>query len=132
MMKYEEQIRAYFDDPARQRELVEAVCRLVSIRSVKGEPQPGMPFGEGPARALEEALKLCGELGFATQNHDGYVGTAELNDKDTILHILAHMDVVARARAGTPTPTALWRRTACFMAAAWPTTRARPWRPSSP
>ena len=104
MMKYEEQIRAYFDDPARQRELVEAVCRLVSIRSVKGEPQPGMPFGEGPARALEEALKLCGELGFVTQNHDGYVGTAELNDKDTILHILAHMDVVGEGKGWDTDP----------------------------
>ena len=104
MMKYEEQIRAYFDDPARQRELVEAVCRLVSIRSVKGEPQPCMPFGEGPARALEEARKLCGELGFATQNHDGYVGTAELNDKDTILHILAHMDVVGEGKGWDPDP----------------------------
>lgn len=104
MMKYEEQIRAYFDDPAKQRELVAAVCRLVSIRSVRGEAQPGMPFGEGPARALDEALKLCDELGFATKNHDGYVGTAELNDKDTILHILAHMDVVGEGKGWDTDP----------------------------
>ena len=49
---YEEQISAYFDDSAKQRELVEAVCRLVSIRSVKEDAAPGMPFGAGPARAL--------------------------------------------------------------------------------
>ena len=104
MMKYEAQIRAYFGDPAKQRELVAAVCRLVSVRSVKGEAQPGMPFGEGPARALDEALKLCDELGFATENHDGYVGTAELNDKDTILHILAHMDVVGEGKGWDTDP----------------------------
>ena len=68
---YEQQINAYFDAPARRAQLVESISRLVRIRSVKGEAGPGMPFGEGPARALEEALKLCGELGFATEDVDG-------------------------------------------------------------
>ena len=71
---YEQQINAYFDAPARRAQLVEAVSRLVRIRSVREEPQPGMPFGPGPAAALDEALKLAGELGFATKNYDNYVG----------------------------------------------------------
>ena len=65
---YEQQINAYFDDPARRAQLVESISRLVRIRSVREEPQPGMPFGPGPAAALDEALKLAGELGFATKN----------------------------------------------------------------
>ena len=32
---YEQQINAYFDDPARRVQLVEAVSRLVRIRSVR-------------------------------------------------------------------------------------------------
>ena len=41
--------------------LVDAVCRLVAIDSVEGEPAPGAPFGPGPAAALDEALKLAAE-----------------------------------------------------------------------
>lgn len=46
---YEEKINAYFDAPERRAELVEAISRLVRIRSVREEPLPGMPFGPGPA-----------------------------------------------------------------------------------
>ena len=53
---YEQQINAYFDAPARRAQLVEAISRLVRIRSVREEPQPGMPFGPGPAPALADAL----------------------------------------------------------------------------
>ena len=51
---YEEKINAYFDAPERRAELVEAISRLVRIRSVREEPLPGMPFGPGPAAALAE------------------------------------------------------------------------------
>lgn len=100
---YQDRINAYFDDPAVERALIEAVCRLSAIRSVKEAPLPGMPFGAGPARALDEALALSGELGFATRNYEGYVGTADLNDKETILHILGHMDVVGEGTGWTVT-----------------------------
>ena len=79
------------------------MSRLVRIRSVKGEGGPGMPFGEGPAKALEEALKLCGELGFATENVDGYVGTADLGEGPAGLHILGHLDVVGEGTGWTVT-----------------------------
>lgn len=94
MDMYEKEISAYFDDPARRTELVNAVSRLVAVKSVKGDPAPGAPFGPGPRAALEEALKLCGELGFQTQNYDDHVGLADLSDKPTQLHILGHLDVV--------------------------------------
>ena len=100
---YEQQINAYFDAPARRAQLVEAISRLVRIRSVREEPQPGMPFGPGPAAALAEALKLAGELGFATKNYDNYVGAVDLNDKDTALHILCHLDVVGEGTGWTVT-----------------------------
>ena len=67
---YQDQINAYFDDPARRQQLVEMISRLVRIRSVREEAQPGMPFGPGPAAALAEGLKLAEELGFAAKNYD--------------------------------------------------------------
>lgn len=100
---YEEQINAYFDDPSAEAALVEAVSRLVRIRSVREPTQPGKPFGAGPAEALAEALTLAGELGFATRNYENYVGTADLNDQETLVHILGHLDVVGEGTGWTVT-----------------------------
>ena len=91
-MDYKKQIDAYFD--GKEDELTAAVSRLAAIRSEKGDAAPGAPFGPGPARCLDEALALAAEMGMTTANYDGYVGAADLNDKDTVLHILGHLDVV--------------------------------------
>ena len=93
-MKHQEQIEAYWSDPARERELVGAIARLVNVKSVKGDPEPGKPFGPGPAAALDEALALCRELGISTSDYAHNGGLADLNDKETRLHILGHLDVV--------------------------------------
>ena len=100
---YQEQINAYFDDPARRQQLVEMTSRLVRIRSVREEAQPGMPFGPGPAAALAEGLRLAEELGFATKNYDNYVGAVDMNDLETQLHILCHLDVVGEGTGWTVT-----------------------------
>ncbi len=91
---YETKIQEYFNDPAVRAQMISAVSRLVGVKSVKGEAQPGAPFGPGPRAALDEAVKLCRELGFESRSYDGYVGIADLNDKETQLHILGHLDVV--------------------------------------
>ncbi len=96
-----EQIDAYFAD--QEKTLVEAVSRLVAIDSVEGEPAPGAPFGPGPAAALREALAIAEEWGLAARNHEGYVGTADLNGGEDALHILGHLDVVAPGEGWTVT-----------------------------
>lgn len=98
-MDYKKQIDAYFDH--KEDELIAAVTRLCSIRSVKEAAAPGAPFGPGAAAALDEALKLAGEMGLSTKNVDGYVGTADLNGQDTVLHILGHLDVVGEGTGWT-------------------------------
>lgn len=101
---YQKEIEAYWNDPARERELVAAVTRLVAVNSVKGEAEPGKPFGSGPAAALDEALALCRELGFSVTDYDHYVGLADLNEKDTRLHILGHLDVVGEGTGWSTDP----------------------------
>ena len=96
-----EQIEAYFAD--KEKLLVDAVSRLVSIDSVEGTPAPGAPFGPGPAAALDEALAIAREWGLTAENHEGYVGTADLNDGEDALHILGHLDVVAPGEGWTVT-----------------------------
>ncbi|MFV0402009.1 MAG: Sapep family Mn(2+)-dependent dipeptidase [Oscillospiraceae bacterium] len=106
MKQYKEQIDAYFDK--HRAEFLDSVCRLIRIPSPRGEALPGMPYGEGPAAALEEALHMADEMGFAIKNYDGYVGAV---DFDTALpkqlDILAHLDVV-------PAPAEDWTVTQPF------------------
>ena len=101
---YQEKINAYFDAPETRETLVNAISRLVKVKSVKGEAQPGQPFGPGPAAALAEGLKLAQEWGFSTENVENYVGTADLNDQETRLHILGHLDVVGEGTGWATDP----------------------------
>lgn len=98
---YKQRIENYFK--THEKELLDAVCRLVRIPSTKGEPSTGKPFGDGPAAALEEGLLLASELGFHAENLSGYVGVADMNDKETALHIWGHLDVVAPGPGWTVT-----------------------------
>ena len=83
-MDYKAQIEAYWNDPKQKEQLVDLISRLVAVRSVKEEAAPNAPFGPGPAKCLDLALDLCGELGFATENVDYYVGTAVLYSSESI------------------------------------------------
>ena len=90
------------------------VARLVAIRSVGGEGQEGMPFGEGPAEALEEALQIAEEQGFLTGNYDGYVMTADLLPGETALDILAHLDVVGEGDGWETDPYTAVEKDGCL------------------
>ena len=84
-------------------EMVQDIMRLCRIRSVREESREGMPYGEGPARVLAEALSMAEGMGFATRNYENYVGTVDYNDKETELLILAHLDVVPEGTGWTVT-----------------------------
>ncbi|MBQ8403925.1 MAG: Sapep family Mn(2+)-dependent dipeptidase [Clostridia bacterium] len=82
-------------------EMVRDLAALVAIPSVKGEPEAGKPFGEGPAAALDAMLALAEKYGFHTKNHEGYVGTIDLDPSlPTTLGILCHLDVVPAGKSG--------------------------------
>ena len=75
-------------------EMLTNLGRLVAIDSQLGIPAEGKPFGEGPAKALEEGLKIAQELGFKTVNLDNYCGYAEMGEGDEIVGIAGHLDIV--------------------------------------
>ena len=89
---HQQAIHNYFAD--KEALLIASVSRLVRIDSTLGPALPGKPFGEGPAAALEELLTLAREWGLTGQNLSGYVGAVDLNQQETALHILGHLDVV--------------------------------------
>ena len=98
---YKERISQWVD--AHRDEMMEDIKTLVRINSEKGEALPGKPFGEGPDKALNAALKIAEGYGFKTTNYDGYVGTVDMMDNDHHLDILSHMDVVPVADGWTVT-----------------------------
>lgn len=87
-MDLRERVESYRD------QIIKSVQELISIPSVKSQPQPGRPFGEGVGKALEYALDLASKLGFRVKNLDGYAGYAEFGEGDETVAILAHLDVV--------------------------------------
>ncbi len=97
---YREQIEAYFE--AHREEMVRDIMDLVSIRSVDEAAKPGKPYGDGPAAALDAALKLAEGYGFSdVKNVDNYVGTVTMGPEDVLLGILAHLDVVPEGKGWT-------------------------------
>ncbi len=87
-----------------KEQLIKSTQELVSIPSVKGEPQEGKPFGQDINRALEYALKLGEKLGFLVGNVDGYAGFIEFGRGKETLGILAHLDVVPEGEDWTYPP----------------------------
>lgn len=90
-------------------EMLEKLERLVVIPSVMGEASEGKPFGEEPAKALEEGLKIAEELGFKTVNLDNYCGYAEMGEGEEIVGVAAHLDVVPEGDGWKHEPYALTR-----------------------
>jgi succinyl-diaminopimelate desuccinylase len=97
----QEKINQYFEN--RDKEFIDTLSKLIAVKSVRTESLPSMPFGKGPADALALGLRIAKEMGFATRNYDNYVGTVDLNDKETKLAILCHLDVVGEG-TGWSTP----------------------------
>ena len=99
---YQKQIEQWVE--AHRRELIEDIKTLVRIRSDKGDALPGKPYGEGPAAALDQALRIAESYGFRVKNYDNYVGTVDfLPENDHHLDILSHLDVVPVADGWTVT-----------------------------
>jgi succinyl-diaminopimelate desuccinylase len=99
---YKEQISQWVE--AHREELIEDIKTLVRIPSDRGNPQPGKPYGEGPAAALAAALQLAEGYGFHVKNYENHVGTVDLRpENDHHLDILSHMDCVPVAQGWTVT-----------------------------
>lgn len=79
---------------AMQPELIEALRRMIAIRSVENPGEGGTPFGLGVQKCLEEALQIGRELGFETVNMDNMAGWCEYGSGEEMIAVLGHLDVV--------------------------------------
>ena len=94
-MEIKEQIHGLTD------EMLTNLGRLVAIDSQLGTPAEGMPFGEGPAKVLEEALKIADELGFKTVNLDNYCGYAEMGEGEEMINEVVDVYADWKEKGGT-------------------------------
>jgi len=120
MADISKQLDAFF--LRHEEEMLEDLRRLIRIPSLRGKPSPGKPFGEEPARVLQEALSIARGYGFETHNFENYAGTVEFHgaqggtgatpdakpeagqDVETALGILAHLDVMPEGVGWTYPP----------------------------
>jgi succinyl-diaminopimelate desuccinylase len=101
-----EKIRSAFE--AYQQEMMDDLAALVAIDSSgEGPAKEGMPFGEGPAKALDCFLKTAERMGFETDNVDNYAGVVSFGDGEETVGVLAHLDVVPAGKGWTTDPFTL-------------------------
>ncbi len=79
---------------AHEREYLADLKELIAIDSARADALPGMPYGKNCADVLAKGQEILSKYGFDSLNDDNYVITADLNDKETELGILAHLDIV--------------------------------------
>ena len=95
---------------ALSEEMLTNLGKLVAIDSQLAPAKEGMPFGEGPAKALEMGLQIAQELGFKTVNLDNYCGYAEMGEGEEIVGIAGHLDIVPVGGDWTYDPFVLTRK----------------------
>ncbi len=88
------QIEAWVE--AHEREILEDVKHLVSIRSVAELDSEVKPYGEGCRKVMEEYCRLAAKLGYKTVSYGDRVIRVDTDDKEGQpgLGIWNHLDVV--------------------------------------
>ena len=98
-----EKIRSAFE--AHWQEMLDDLAAVVAIDSSGDGPvKEGMPFGEGPAKALDCFLKIAARMGLETDNVDNYAGVVSYGDGEETVGVLAHLDVVPAGKGWTTDP----------------------------
>ncbi|HEX2986306.1 MAG TPA: Sapep family Mn(2+)-dependent dipeptidase [Caproiciproducens sp.] len=93
-----------------REDIIKDLAELVSIPSVLGEPQKGMPFGRESAEALNRVLGMAEKMGFATKNVGGYAGHAEFGTGNEVAAVVAHVDVVPAGEGWETDPFTLTKK----------------------
>ena len=78
-----------------KEDIIRDTQKLMAYNSVyEKSDQPGQPFGQQIAAALECALEMATGMGFKTRNVDGYVGEIDYGTCGKKIGMIAHIDIV--------------------------------------
>jgi succinyl-diaminopimelate desuccinylase len=89
-----------------EADIVRGVRELIGIRSVREEPLPGKPYGEGINLALQYVLTLGESLSFTARNVDGFAGHLEAGSGPELAALLVHVDTVSEGDGWSVDPFA--------------------------
>lgn len=90
---------------AENREnILNDIASLIEIRSVSVDSGKEAPFGEGCKKALDKALEICDNMGFATKNYGYYAGSASIGTAEKEISIMGHLDVVPEGSSWSVDP----------------------------
>ena len=87
-----------------RNEIISGIMENVSIISIKSEAEEGAPYGEGPKKALLNAIEQSERLGLRAVNVDNKIGYTEIGSGDEMVAILGHLDVVPLGDGWTKKP----------------------------
>lgn len=111
----EKEIEKYYDE--HLQEMLDSLAELVAIDSSFKDPQPekGMPFGEGSAKALAWVRSFGSSFGLHTRSIDNHVIAMDWAREEPVLAILSHADVVpAQPSEWTSPPFEMQVRDGCI------------------
>ncbi|MDO4806722.1 MAG: Sapep family Mn(2+)-dependent dipeptidase [Coriobacteriales bacterium] len=94
-------------------DVVRDIDYLVQVESVEDKElaQDGMPFGPGPAEALNRSLQIAERLGLDAHSCEGYVGYADLaGESAAYISTIAHSDIVPLGKGWTVDPLRVTRK----------------------
>ena len=98
----EKEIERYYDD--HKDEMFASLKELIAIDSSFRDPSEDKPFGEGSAAALDWVQRFGDSLGLHTRNVDNRAVAMDWSDKEPVLAVLSHVDVVPADPAEWTTP----------------------------
>lgn len=103
MSQYREKIAEYFE--THKADMIKTLAEIVAIDSSYAPTgDDKKPFGEGSAKALAWAQAFAEKNGFKTTNYDNYAIDIDFDDKEQVLGILSHLDVVPAGEGWSSDP----------------------------
>ena len=75
-------------------EMIEDLGRLIAVKSIKGPPDKGMPYGQASREVLTLAQTMLEDRGFTVSVFEDMIITADMGPGPPKLGILAHLDIV--------------------------------------
>ncbi len=83
---------------------VKSISEMIRFDSSRKKHKRGAPFGQGAYECLCRFLSVAEELGFETQNYDGFIGEVTFGEGEEEFAILCHLDVVPAGSGWTKDP----------------------------
>lgn len=77
-----------------REEIINGICEVVKIPSVKSKSKDNAPYGEGVRDALLKAMDIGKRLGFETNNLENHIGYVQYGKGNDYVCAVGHLDVV--------------------------------------